>query len=125
MVHLMDVLVLVAAMLRSPAADEHSLNHRHVSRCHRLAAHPSLAPTETRCDYIVCLTCLCASRAAQSYNIIQLFLTANLLTSTSTIPVLMGLWHTPLGLKVWLVILFKVTMPVPELEPAYMPLEMH
>lgn len=37
---------------------------------------------------------------AQSYNIIQLFLTANLLTSTSTIPVLLGLWHTPLGLKV-------------------------
>ena len=36
----------------------------------------------------------------QSYNIIQLFLLANLLTSTSTIPVLMGLWHTPLGLKV-------------------------
>ena len=38
--------------------------------------------------------------SVQSYNIIQLFLLANLLTSTSTIPVLMGLWHTPLGLKV-------------------------
>lgn len=37
---------------------------------------------------------------AQSYNIIQLFLVANLLTSTSTIPVLAGLWYSPRGLKV-------------------------
>ncbi len=60
-----------------------------------------------RCSgrHVLCLCCLlvdthgCAL-SAQSYNIIQLFLLANLLTSTSTIPVLMGLWHTPLGLKV-------------------------
>ena len=35
----------------------------------------------------------------QSYNIIQLFLLANLLTSTSTIPVCMGLWRHRLSYK--------------------------
>lgn len=35
---------------------------------------------------------------AQSYNIIQLFLVANLFCTTSMIPVLAGMWHSPRGL---------------------------
>ena len=58
-----------------------------------------LGLTEVTCDPFL-RRVPTAVRCVQSYNIIQMFLVANLLTSTSTIPVLAGLWHSKLGLQV-------------------------
>jgi hypothetical protein len=39
-------------------------------------------------------------RYVQGYNVLQLFLLANLITTTTVVPLMAGLWHGPRGQKV-------------------------